>query len=208
MLTLTRRVGERIAIGNDVEIEVVAIQGGRVRVGIRAPKELRVYRGELVDKIRGENMNARAEGKAPALPEGLPIIDFPDGLVGMPAMTRWVVFDLAEEIPSVPNEDHFDVRLLVSVDDANYRLLILDLERFDGRYPVAEAATAAQFPGRAVAVGGVVTAPAQGETTVNRLAPIVVDLEQRVGRQVIMESDELPVQFPLNYAAAEQSAGW
>lgn len=208
MLTLTRRVGERIAIGNDVEIEVVAVQGGRVRLGIHAPKELRVYRGELVDKIRGENLNAKASGAGPALPEGLPVISFPDGIVGMPSMKRWVVFDLAEAIPSIPDDPRIDVRLLVSVDDSNYRLLILDLERFDSNYPVGDAAAIAGFEGRAVATGGVVTAPAEGKTTVNLLAPIVVDLDQLVGRQVIFESDELPVHFPLGYAARARSASW
>lgn len=47
MLVLTRRRGERIVIGNDIEIEVVDIYGGKVRIGIIAPKNIVVDREEI-----------------------------------------------------------------------------------------------------------------------------------------------------------------
>lgn len=50
MLVLSRKVGERIHIGNNVFVTVVRIQGDRVRVGVEAPTALRVLRGELVDE--------------------------------------------------------------------------------------------------------------------------------------------------------------
>ena len=47
MLVLSRRVGEEIAIANDIRVTVVAIQGQRVRLGISAPPSLSVVRMEL-----------------------------------------------------------------------------------------------------------------------------------------------------------------
>jgi carbon storage regulator len=47
MLVLTRKVGEQILIGDDISITVVAIRGDRVRLGIAAPKETVVDRGEI-----------------------------------------------------------------------------------------------------------------------------------------------------------------
>ena len=47
MLVLSRRKAERIQIGENIEILVVEIRGGRVRLGIRAPQEIRVLRSEI-----------------------------------------------------------------------------------------------------------------------------------------------------------------
>jgi carbon storage regulator len=52
MLVLTRRVGERIVIGDDVEVEVVGILDGRVRLGIVAPRAVSVDREEVRDEKR------------------------------------------------------------------------------------------------------------------------------------------------------------
>jgi carbon storage regulator CsrA len=49
MLILTRKVDERIHIGNDITITVVRIAGGRVQIGIEAPSNVRVLRGDLAD---------------------------------------------------------------------------------------------------------------------------------------------------------------
>ncbi|PWG60984.1 carbon storage regulator [Sediminicurvatus halobius] len=49
MLILSRRAGETILIGDDIRVTVSAIQGGQVRVGIDAPAEVRIVRGELAD---------------------------------------------------------------------------------------------------------------------------------------------------------------
>ena len=46
MLVLTRKIGEEICIGNDIVVKVTAIQGGRVRLGIQAPRERRITRPE------------------------------------------------------------------------------------------------------------------------------------------------------------------
>jgi carbon storage regulator len=47
MLVLSRKVGERIMIGDDVELTVVRLSGGQVRLGIVAPPEKRIVRSEL-----------------------------------------------------------------------------------------------------------------------------------------------------------------
>ena len=52
MLVLTRRLGERIVIGNNIVIEVVGVQGGRVRLGIQAPSNVPVVRQELLTNRR------------------------------------------------------------------------------------------------------------------------------------------------------------
>jgi carbon storage regulator len=47
MLVLSRKVGERIKIAADIVVVVTAIQGDRIKIGIEAPKSVRVLRGEL-----------------------------------------------------------------------------------------------------------------------------------------------------------------
>jgi carbon storage regulator len=62
MLVLTRRVGETIKIGDDIEIEVLEVRPGIVRVGVRAPKSVRVLRGELVAEVATANTAALVVG--------------------------------------------------------------------------------------------------------------------------------------------------
>ena len=50
MLVLTRKLHEVIRIGEDIEITVVALTGNRVKIGIAAPKETKVLRGELDER--------------------------------------------------------------------------------------------------------------------------------------------------------------
>lgn len=53
MLVLTRATDEKIRIGKDISIMVVAIQDGRVKLGIKAPKDLPIVREELLTTARG-----------------------------------------------------------------------------------------------------------------------------------------------------------
>ena len=55
MLVLTRRSDESIRLGEDILITVVEIKGNQVRLGITAPKGMRIYREELYQKILEEN---------------------------------------------------------------------------------------------------------------------------------------------------------
>lgn len=54
MLILTRKVGERIVINENVVIEVLEIKGHQVRIGIKAPKDISVHREEIFTKIQNE----------------------------------------------------------------------------------------------------------------------------------------------------------
>lgn len=58
MLALTRKVGERIVIGDNIVVTVVSIKGDSIRVSIEAPKEIKIYRGEIFDAIAAENQQA------------------------------------------------------------------------------------------------------------------------------------------------------
>ncbi len=54
MLILTRRVGEAIIIGDNINITVLGIKGGQARLGISAPKEVSVHREEIYERILEE----------------------------------------------------------------------------------------------------------------------------------------------------------
>jgi carbon storage regulator len=68
MLILTRKLGERIIIGGDILITLVEIKGSQVRIGIDAPSHLGVYRQEIFEKIKSENIRS-SEVIAPDLAE-------------------------------------------------------------------------------------------------------------------------------------------
>ena len=51
MLILTRRVGEALMIGDDTKIVVLGVKGSQIRLGINAPKDVKVHREEIYEKI-------------------------------------------------------------------------------------------------------------------------------------------------------------
>ncbi|XXM72053.1 carbon storage regulator CsrA [Lysinibacillus sphaericus] len=58
MLVLTRKTGESIQIGEDIEISVVAVKGDQVKLGINAPKNVEIHRKEIYLTIQEENAEA------------------------------------------------------------------------------------------------------------------------------------------------------
>ncbi len=61
MLVLTRKVGESLIIGDDIEIKIVEVNQKSVKVGIDAPKSISVYRKEIYEAIKQENIEATAQ---------------------------------------------------------------------------------------------------------------------------------------------------
>lgn len=55
MLVLTRRTGEAITIGDDVEVRILEVNGEKVRVGIEAPTEIAVHREEVRERIDADS---------------------------------------------------------------------------------------------------------------------------------------------------------
>ncbi len=63
MLVLTRRIGEKVLIGDDVEVTILDIKGDSIRIGIDAPRSTRIQRAEIVEAVRAENAEAAGAGE-------------------------------------------------------------------------------------------------------------------------------------------------
>ena len=61
MLILTRRIGETLMIGDDIEVTVLGVKGNQVRLGIKAPKNVRVNREEIHQRIQQEKYDERPD---------------------------------------------------------------------------------------------------------------------------------------------------
>jgi len=67
MLVLTRKTDEKIKIGNDITISVVEIHGDQVKIGVEAPKDVKVFREEIYVAIKNENKLAASSANVDAL---------------------------------------------------------------------------------------------------------------------------------------------
>lgn len=63
MLILTRKLGESITIGEEIKVTVVDSQGKQVKLGISAPKHIKVHREEIFERIQEENKKAATVSK-------------------------------------------------------------------------------------------------------------------------------------------------
>jgi len=66
MLILSRKTNEKIMIGDDISVSIIEIRGDQVRIGVDAPKSVKVFRQEVFDAIKAENKAAALS--APVLP--------------------------------------------------------------------------------------------------------------------------------------------
>ena len=58
MLILTRKTNEKIKIGNEITLSIIEIRGEQVKIGVEAPKEVKVFRQEVFNAIQNENRAA------------------------------------------------------------------------------------------------------------------------------------------------------
>jgi carbon storage regulator len=68
MLVLTRKPGEKIVIQGGITVTVVQVDGGRVRIGIDAPEDVRILRGELACWLESAGGSGQTPGDAALLP--------------------------------------------------------------------------------------------------------------------------------------------
>ena len=58
MLVLSRKINEKIKIGEDIELTIISISGDNVRIGIQAPKDIKILRSEVLEDIKKQNLEA------------------------------------------------------------------------------------------------------------------------------------------------------
>ena len=73
MLIISRRIGEKIKIGDSIEVVILDIKGRQASIGIKAPKGVAIYREEVLRRIQGENIKAAREAPDTKDLEGLEI---------------------------------------------------------------------------------------------------------------------------------------
>lgn len=89
MLVLTRKIGEGIAIGDDVKIVVMQIKGKQVRLGIKASPTTIVHREEIYQRIQDENRSAaESSSDRSSLDHALDIIGKSDHAAGESPLRR------------------------------------------------------------------------------------------------------------------------
>jgi carbon storage regulator len=63
MLILSRKIDEKIKIGEDITITLIEVHGDQVKIGVEAPKNVKVFRQEVFDAIQTENKEAAASSE-------------------------------------------------------------------------------------------------------------------------------------------------
>ncbi|MDR2922631.1 MAG: carbon storage regulator CsrA [Treponema sp.] len=58
MLILSRKINEKVMIGDDITVSIIEVRGDQVRIGVDAPKSVKVFRREVFDAIKAENKAA------------------------------------------------------------------------------------------------------------------------------------------------------
>ncbi len=121
------------------------------------------------------------------------IIYFPNGIIGFEDAKKFVIID---------DEDSEPFRWLISLDKKEFGFPVLDpsivIDNYEEEFP-PRLAKQLKNGGSLLGVFCVVTLKGEaGNITINLKGPIVVDYENREGKQIILTADELPVSHPLN----------
>lgn len=69
MLVLTRKPGETLMLGEDIQVKIISVDGDQVKIGIDAPRALKIYRREVYEAIQQENKAALEASDLRALKE-------------------------------------------------------------------------------------------------------------------------------------------
>jgi carbon storage regulator len=192
MLTFTRRPGDRIVIGGDVVVTILDVGGGRVRVGVTAPRSVPIHRGEVVERIEAENRRA-LQPSAVEAPQGAETLEIRGGLLGLRTYTRfWPC-----EVPNTPS-----LRLLVAEDDPGIRFVIADAATWFPAYPLELACAASSIPLDDAIVAIILVIPNDGSPpSANLLAPVVISTREHFGVQVVLDATGLSARAPLDEVA-------
>ena len=67
MLILSRKTNQKIRVGDSIEITVIEVRGDQVKIGVEAPRTVKVFRKEIYDEIQRENTAALATGNIESL---------------------------------------------------------------------------------------------------------------------------------------------
>ena len=67
MLILSRKVDQKIKIGADITLSIIEIRGDQVKIGVEAPKSVKVFRQEVLEAIQSENIAAATQPSAKQL---------------------------------------------------------------------------------------------------------------------------------------------
>jgi len=67
MLILSRKVDQKIKIGTDITLSIIEIRGDQVKIGVEAPKSVKVFRQEVLEAIQSENIAAATQPSAEQL---------------------------------------------------------------------------------------------------------------------------------------------
>ena len=67
MLILSRKTNQKIRVGDSIEITVIEVRGDQVKIGVEAPRSVKVFREEIYDEIPRENKAALATGNIDSL---------------------------------------------------------------------------------------------------------------------------------------------
>lgn len=100
MLVLSRKIGEQIVVGDRVVITVQRLAGNRVSLGIEAPPEVSILRGELRPAVEGFRGSTSA---APGAADGLPAARLPEGI-------ELRVVGETDRVPTAPRKVALDGR--------------------------------------------------------------------------------------------------
>ena len=196
MLILTRKPGQGICIGNDIQITVKEINGNQVRLGIEAAPAIKVYRSEIYEQIIKENISAASAGgiKFNSTRFGSlevkedKIIDFPVGIIGISEAERFVLLDYNPPFS-----------WLHSVDNPEVAFVVVNGAEFGKTYQIEMPYGDRDIdlkPNDEFALINVVTVQEDvGQTAVNMRAPIIVNLRNKKGKQFILEDENMPLKL-------------